>query len=149
MYLARTLNWNGRSAQMVGAIPGDAVMHARPVGRGYVRLQETADFPWPRDADAASNPVRLGHEFHHSSLENLDPAVRCAYRVQRGHGIGGGRDGVLVHNVLASYAHLRHTGGNDWPRRFMAFVRDTRERRVAAPTLAELNLPQEAAWSTP
>jgi cobyrinic acid a,c-diamide synthase len=75
--------------------------------------------------------------------------VRCAYRVQRGHGIGGGRDGVLVHNVLASYAHLRHTGGNDWPRRFMAFVRDTRERRVAAPTLVDLNLPQEAAWSTP
>ena len=149
MYLARTLNWNGRSAQMVGAIPGDAVMHERPVGRGYVRLQETADFPWPRDAGAPAEPVRLGHEFHHSSLENLDPAVRCAYRVQRGHGIGGGRDGVLVHNVLASYAHLRHTGGNDWPRRFMAFVRDTRERRVAAPTLAELNLPQEAAWSTP
>ena len=32
MYLARTLNWNGRSAQMVGAIPGDVVMHERPVG---------------------------------------------------------------------------------------------------------------------
>ena len=147
MYLARTLNWNGRSAQMVGAIPGDAVMHERPVGRGYVRLQETADFPWPRDAAAPGAAVRLGHEFHHSSLENLDPSVRCAYRVQRGHGIGGGRDGVLVHNVLASYAHLRHTGGNDWPRRFMAFVRDVKRRAEAQLARLRPALTEEHAWS--
>ncbi|HOY35839.1 MAG TPA: cobyrinate a,c-diamide synthase [Piscinibacter sp.] len=147
MYLARTLNWNGRSAQMVGAIPGDAVMHERPVGRGYVRLQETADFPWPRDAGAGDGALRLGHEFHHSSLENLDPSVRCAYRVQRGHGIGGGRDGVLVHNVLASYAHLRHTGGNDWPRRFMAFVRDVKRRDEAQLARLRPALTEEPAWS--
>ena len=147
MYLARTLNWNGRSVQMVGAIPGDAVMHERPVGRGYVRLQETADFPWPRDAGADEGVLRLGHEFHHSSLENLDPSVRCAYRVQRGHGIGGGRDGVLVHNVLASYAHLRHTGGNDWPRRFMAFVRDVKRRDEAQPARLRPALTEEPAWS--
>lgn len=147
MYLARTLNWNGRSAQMVGAIPGDAVMHERPVGRGYVRLQETADFPWPRDAGAEDGALRLGHEFHHSSLENLDPSVRCAYRVLRGHGIGGGRDGVLVHNVLASYAHLRHTGGNDWPRRFMAFVRDVKRRDEAQLARPRPALTEEPAWS--
>ncbi len=126
MYLARTLNWNGRSAQMVGAIPGDVVMHERPVGRGYVRLEESADFPWTHAAGPSQPTLRLGHEFHHSSLENLDPSVRTAYRVQRGHGIDGARDGVCVHNLLASYAHLRHTGGNDWPRRFIAFVRDVR-----------------------
>ena len=129
MYLARTLNWNGRSARMVGVIPGDAVMHARPVGRGYVRLEETEHFPWPGSPGQAGAATRLGHEFHHSSLENLDPAVPTAYRVQRGHGIDGERDGVIVHNVLASYAHLRHTGGNDWPRRFMAFVREVGHAR--------------------
>jgi cobyrinic acid a,c-diamide synthase len=144
MYLARSLNWQGRSAQMVGAIPGDAVMHERPVGRGYVRLEETDDFPWPRSGGA----LRLGHEFHHSSLENLDPSVRCAYRVQRGHGIGGGRDGVLVHNVLASYAHLRHTGGNDWPRRFVAFVRDVKRREQAQVDRLQPVLQEELAWST-
>ena len=148
MYLARTLNWNGRSAQMVGAIPGDAVMHERPVGRGYVRLQETADFPWPRAPAVEAGAVRLGHEFHHSSLENLDPSVRCAYRVQRGHGIGGGRDGVVVHNVLASYAHLRHTGGNDWPRRFMAFVRAVKQRDQDHVTQRWPDRQQEPAWST-
>jgi cobyrinic acid a,c-diamide synthase len=139
MYLARTLNWNGRSAQMVGAIPGDVVMHARPVGRGYVRLAETADFPWPHTA--AGGDV-LAHEFHHSSLENVEPgAVRWAYAVRRGHGVDGTHDGAVVHNVLASYAHLRHTGGNDWPRRFVEFVR---ARRAGLPTAGAL-----ATTSTP
>ncbi len=132
MYLARSINWQGRSAPMVGVIPGDAVMHERPVGRGYVRLEETADFPWPGSRGPGAQ--RLGHEFHHSSLENLEPGQRFAYRVQRGHGIDGRHDGLLVHNVLASYSHLRHTGGNEWPARFLAQVRRVRAgRRPAAP----------------
>ena len=132
MYLARSISWNGQCAQMVGAIPGDVVMHARPVGRGYVRVEETAEFPWQDDADEPM--LRLGHEFHHSSLENLDPSVPFAYRVQRGHGIDGWHDGVMVHRVLASYLHLRHTGGNDWPRRFVAHLRHVRaEARTLQP----------------
>ncbi len=133
MYLARSITWKGRSAQMVGAIPGEVVMHARPVGRGYVRVEETAEFPW-QDADHEPM-IRHGHEFHHSSLENLDPSVSFAYRVQRGHGIDGLHDGVMVNNLLASYTHLRHTGGNDWPRRFIAFVRRVREEAAAAAPL--------------
>ncbi|MFZ2649090.1 MAG: cobyrinate a,c-diamide synthase [Burkholderiaceae bacterium] len=118
MYLSRSITWRGRSAQMVGAIPGDALMHERPVGRGYVQLQETLAMPWAgADAD-----VHRGHEFHHSSLENLDPGVAFAYRVQRGHGVDGTHDGVLVHNLLASYAHLRSAAGSLWAPRFVAFV---------------------------
>jgi cobyrinic acid a,c-diamide synthase len=145
MYLARSITWNGRSAQMVGAIPGDVVMHARPVGRGYVRVEETAEFPWQ---DAAHEPMlRLGHEFHHSSLENLDPSVQFAYRVQRGHGIDGLHDGVMVHRVLASYAHLRHTGGNEWPKRFVAHLRHVRdEARATQPPRLRVG---GAPWAAP
>ncbi len=125
MYLARTIAWNGRRAEMVGAIPGDVVMHARAVGRGYVHLRETAAMPWPGGSDA---PVRA-HEFHHSSLENVDPAVRFAWRVERGNGIDGENDGLVVHNLLASYAHLRSIGGTGWAARFVRFVRAQRQRR--------------------
>ncbi len=114
MYLARSLQWRGRICRMVGAIPGDAVMHERPVGRGYVRLQPTADHPW-----AATGEVRA-HEFHHSSLEHLPSDQRFAYRVERGHGIDGRSDGLLHRNLLASYTHLR---GDGWAERFVAFVR--------------------------
>ena len=130
MYLARSIAWNGRSARMVGAIPGDAVMHERPVGRGYVHLEESAAHPWP--GGPAAGAVRA-HEFHHSSLENLAPEVEFGYRVTRGHGIDGRRDGIVHRNVLASYAHQRSVGGNAWAARFVAFVREVGARRHATP----------------
>jgi cobyrinic acid a,c-diamide synthase len=119
MYLSRSISWHGRSLPMVGAIPGDAVMQPRPVGRGYVRLRETAAMPWPGGSEA---PV-LGHEFHHSSLENIDPGVTYAYRVERGHGIDGRHDGLLAHRLLASYAHRRSVGADGWAARFVEQVR--------------------------
>jgi cobyrinic acid a,c-diamide synthase len=129
MYLARTLTYKGQTHRMVGAIPGDVVMHERPVGRGYVNLEETADFPWT-GATAAGTAVRA-HEFHYSSIENLPAGTRYAYSVKRGHGVDGRRDGILVNNVLASYAHLRSSGGSQWAARFVDFVRhaDYRARR--------------------
>ena len=133
MYLSRSISWQGRTAQMVGAIPGDTVMHPRPVGRGYVQLVESAAMPWaPRNAATRATPLR-GHEFHHSSLENLDPTLPFAYRVERGHGIDGTQDGVLVHNLLASYAHLRSSAGSLWAQRFVAFVRAQARSRRATP----------------
>ncbi len=128
MYLSRSITWRGRSAMMVGAIPGDAVMHERPVGRGYMQLQETPAMLW----GGAGVGVLRGHEFHHSSLENLDPGVEFAYRVQRGHGVNGAHDGVLVHNLLASYAHLRSAAGSLWAPRFVAFVASTRAQMQRA-----------------
>jgi cobyrinic acid a,c-diamide synthase len=131
MYLSRSISWQGRTARMVGVIPGDAVMQRKPVGRGYVHLQETAHMPWaPRAGGPAAAELR-GHEFHHSSLENLDPTLAFAYRVQRGHGIDGLHDGVLIHNLLASYAHLRSAAGTDWVPRFVDFVRRERARQGA------------------
>ncbi len=127
MYLSRSISWQGRTAAMVGAIPGDAVMHARPVGRGYVQLQDTGALPW-----GVPGVVLRGHEFHHSSLENLAPGVRFAYRVTRGHGVDGSHDGVLVHNLLASYAHLRSAAGSGWVPRFVAHVRQWRRGGAAA-----------------
>jgi cobyrinic acid a,c-diamide synthase len=119
MLLARTIVWNGVSYPMAGAIPADVVMCERPVGRGYVHLDETADMPWP---GRSPSTVRA-HEFHHSKLVNVDPGLRYAYRVRRGYGVDGERDGIVIHNTLASYAHLRATGGNDWPARFIAHAR--------------------------
>jgi cobyrinic acid a,c-diamide synthase len=140
MYLSRSITWQGRTAQMVGAIPGDTVMHPRPVGRGYVQLVETADMPWAPSRDAGRRTPLRGHEFHHSSLENLDPTLPFAYRVERGHGIDGTQDGVLVHNLLASYAHLRSSAGSLWAPRFVAFVRAQARTRRTAPAHAGATL---------
>jgi cobyrinic acid a,c-diamide synthase len=122
MYLARGIEWNGRRAEMVGAVPADIVMHERPVGRGYVHLRETGRGPWPQAPAQDATPIRA-HEFHYSSVENLPPGVEFAYEVERGHGIDGRHDGIVQKNLLASYAHLRDVAGNPWARRFVDFVR--------------------------
>jgi len=120
MYLARRIRWNGRSCEMVGAIPAGVVMHSRPRGRGYVVLEPTGDAPW---APAANGAVHA-HEFHHSTLENMTGTDwRFAWRVRRGCGIDGEHDGIVIGSLLASYSHLRDVAGCRWADRFVSYVR--------------------------
>lgn len=131
MYLARGLEWNGRHAEMVGAVPADIVMHKRPVGRGYVHLRETGRSPWAGAIPSRATPIRA-HEFHYSSVENLPADVAFAYDVERGHGVDGRHDGIVHKNMLASYSHLRDVAGNRWAGRFVDFVRSCRSGEIRA-----------------
>jgi cobyrinic acid a,c-diamide synthase len=126
MYLARSLSWRGERREMAGVIAADVVMHEKPVGRGYVRLAPTTAHPWVAEG---SHPDEIpAHEFHYSSLENLDPATRFAYEVKRGHGADGAHDGIVHKNLLASYTHLRSAGNCNWAARFVGFARQGRTR---------------------
>lgn len=117
MYLSRTVSFNGCTRSMVGALPCDIEMLARPMGHGYVVLNHTGKGPWfPADTDVRA------HEFHHSRVTNLGKAD-FAYRMARGQGIDREHDGILYKNVLASYAHLHHAGAPEWAGRFVSFVR--------------------------
>jgi cobyrinic acid a,c-diamide synthase len=128
MYLSRSLKWQGRRADMVGAIEADTVMHDKPRGRGYVKLRETGHSPWPLlDGDNKERIVN-GHEFHYSDLENCAADVDFAYEVVRGHGIDGRHDGLVVRNVLAGFSHLRDVAAHPWTRRFVAFVQSRRQQ---------------------
>jgi cobyrinic acid a,c-diamide synthase len=135
MYLSRSIAYEGRSFDMVGAIPGDVKMHAKPIGRGYVHLQEDAEHPWPRP-DAPAKQIKA-HEFHYSSLENLPPDSRFAYHVARGYGINGERDGIIVNNLLASYTHLRTIGSCYWATRFVGFIRRCKGQALDSTSIKE------------
>jgi cobyrinic acid a,c-diamide synthase len=108
MYLARALRRDGCEYPMVGALPIVVEHTARPQGHGYVAA--TVD-DW--------NPffpvgTRLsGHEFHHSRAIFCDGAA-TALAVERGAGLGGGRDGLVVKNVVATYVHLHALGTPGW-----------------------------------
>ncbi len=124
MYLSRSIRWNEETHQMVGAIPGDIVMHAKPVGRGYVRLRETGLAPWnlEKGEETIGETEICAHEFHYSDMENLSPDTKFAYSVTRGHGLDGQHDGIVYRNLLASYTHLRATQNFNWVQRFLALV---------------------------
>jgi len=126
MYLSRSLSWQGEKGDMVGLIPADCVMHPTPQGRGYIQLEETEQHPW---ASFPPTPERViaGHEFHYSALENLQPDVKFAYHVKRGSGIDGQSDGIVIHNTLACYAHLRDTRSNHWAQRFVQFIQHCKQ----------------------
>ncbi|MCH6565154.1 MAG: hydrogenobyrinic acid a,c-diamide synthase (glutamine-hydrolyzing) [Proteobacteria bacterium] len=123
MYLSRSLNWQGKTFDMVGAIPGDTRMHEKSCGRGYVKLEENSGvFPW----GSSNNPTALvhAHEFHYSSIEGLPENTKYAYTVRRGSGINQQSDGLIYKNLLASYSHLRNTRATPWIERFLSFVSD-------------------------
>ncbi|MFZ5597227.1 MAG: cobyrinate a,c-diamide synthase [Bacillota bacterium] len=110
MYLSRTLVWKGREYSMSSCLPFDVVMSERPQGHGYEVVEVDLDNPFfPRGA------VIKGHEFHHSRVVNIDEsAVSFSYRVTRGWGIDGKRDGAVYKNVLACYSHIHAISVPGW-----------------------------------
>ena len=120
MYLSESLQWQGKIVPMVGIIPADTIMHEKPQGRGYVKLEETEHMIWPNKSEGT---VIAGHEFHYSTLDNLREKGKFAFRVLRGTGITGDEDGWVYKNLLASYAHMRDTSRYHWAQRFVTFIK--------------------------
>ena len=127
MYLCDHLTWDGNRRKMAGVIPVGVQMHAKPQGRGYVRLRETAAHPWP--SSASGSEAIPAHEFHYSALVGIPAGFGFAYEVERGYGLDGEHDGLRYRNLLASYAHLRDTRSHPWAQRFVRFVRECRDNR--------------------
>ncbi len=135
MYLTRSIAWGERSCEMVGVIPGDTIMHPHPQGRGYVHLKPTPEHPWSSGIEHLGAYIPA-HEFHHSTLENVDGPLTFAFDVLRGQGINGKQDGIVMHNMVAGYSHLRDTGHCRWAEPFCAFIRQKKALRKGAPVLS-------------
>ncbi|MBM7853777.1 cobyrinic acid a,c-diamide synthase [Desulfohalotomaculum tongense] len=110
MYLGRTINWQDKVYQMVGALPFDVELTQKPQGHGYMEVEVHRENPF----FPVGSKIK-GHEFHHSKVINLDKSkVYFAYRVKRGWGIDGCRDGLVYKNVMASYNHLHALAVPGW-----------------------------------
>jgi cobyrinic acid a,c-diamide synthase len=104
-------------------------MGKRPQGHGYTTLEVVRENPFfPLGA-------RLrGHEFHYSQISPEPPAeAAMAFRLTRGTGMGGQREGLILNNVLATYTHLHALGSPQWA---PALVRRAREYQRQALALA-------------
>ncbi len=125
MYLGEKLIVHGKAYPMVGALPIEFILHAKPQGHGYTILDVEQENPYYQVGDTLK-----GHEFHYSQPvftgnEELD----MVFKVKRGHGVNGLRDGVCVKNLLATYTHV-HAGGNcPWARGFINATKFGRRRK--------------------
>lgn len=128
MYLARAIVREGREYPMVGALPIAVEHTARPQGHGYAAA--TVDRPNP----FLPRGTRLaGHEFHYSRIVGSFEGA-TALALERGTGLGGGRDGLAVGNVLATYMHVHALGAPEWAPGFVeaALRRTVESERLPA-----------------
>lgn len=159
MYLSRGISWQGLRHEMVGVLPGETWMSERPIGKGYVHLEETSNMLWPAPEPTdrpepsgrrISGPRRISaHEFHYSRFESNNPELRYAYKVLRGHGIDGRQDGVIHRNLLASYAHLHHSDTHPWTSRFLQFIRSIRGTASMTKAQGSSSVPDDASSLAP
>jgi cobyrinic acid a,c-diamide synthase len=110
MYLGEELVLEGKSFPMAGVLPLSFGLFKRPQGHGYTVVSVERENPYyPAGAE-----IR-GHEFHYSRVLRWSGAPDdFVFRMRRGVGIHGDRDGILHKNVLATYTHIHASGNPGW-----------------------------------
>jgi cobyrinic acid a,c-diamide synthase len=96
MYLAETLELDGRTYPLCGVLPFGTRMPA-PLSIAYVEVTTTGGLFGP-------GRTPRGHVFHSSELSG-EPTTRRCYRLRTSRG-DRADEGYGLGNVLASYAHL-------------------------------------------
>ena len=116
MYLGKALVVDGKEFPMVGALPLSLILEKKPQGHGYTVLEVTDRNPY-----FGLGEVLKGHEFHYSKAV-LHPSddTRTVFKVLRGEGIDGKKDGLCRKNLLATYTHIHAGGFPEWAGRVLA-----------------------------
>jgi cobyrinic acid a,c-diamide synthase len=124
MVLGKELVVGGNEYPMVGALPLSLILEKKPQGHGYTVLEVT-----DRNLFYAPGEVLKGHEFHYSKAV-LHPSedTRTVFKVLRGAGIDGAKDGLCRKNVLATYTHIHAGGFTDWAGRVLAVAAAARNK---------------------
>lgn len=103
MYLGQKLVLGGEVYPMVGLFPVVFGFSRRPQGHGYTIFEVERQNPYFE----IGSRVR-GHEFHYSKVLSWQGnSEDLAFRMIRGGGIDGKRDGLCSKNTLATYTHMR------------------------------------------
>jgi cobyrinic acid a,c-diamide synthase len=110
----RTADMPEGEHQMVGALPGKTLMgRTRVVSYSRGAFIENTPVGQPDDRF-------IGHEFHHSEIIDLPGNLKFGMKLERGHGIKDGYDGLMDNNTLAVYSHLHAASFKEFAPRFVA-----------------------------
>ena len=110
MYLGEELVLEGKSFPMAGVLPLSFGLFKRPQGHGYTVVTVEGENPYY----PVGTEIR-GHEFHYSRVLRWSGSESdFVFKMQRGVGIHGDRDGLVHKNVLATYTHIHALGNPGW-----------------------------------
>jgi len=110
MYLGEELVLDEGRFPMAGVLPIVYGFSKRPQGHGYTIF----DVDQPNPFYEVGTRL-MGHEFHYSKvMEFRGKDQDMAFAMERGNGLMNGRDGAMVHNVLATYSHIHALGTPQW-----------------------------------
>ena len=114
MYLCNTLqDLEGRTHEMSGVIPFDAMMTEKPV-LGYMKAKTLK-----RSIICEENEIIRGHEFHYSRIVPEIPEEFCAFELTRRSTNTSHFDGYAHKNILASYLHINFFGNVSLAEKFL------------------------------
>ncbi len=110
VFLGEKLLYDRNEYPMAAVLPVTFAFQSKPRGHGYTML-ETVE---PNPFFSVGDELR-GHEFHYTAMQSSSAdELTFAFRVRRGYGFDGQRDGLCVHNVLATYTHVHALGTESW-----------------------------------
>jgi len=126
MYLTQAIrDFEGRTHEMVGLFPAEAIMRKSGLTLGY----RTVELNQPCILGASGVTAR-GHEFHYSTLVPKGPLTHaCGLTDVRGE--SKGPDGLSIGNVLALYTHLHFSSEPQVAASLVSFARRTKEQTSA------------------
>ncbi len=127
MYLGEKLNWKGKTYPMVGVLPITVGVSKKPEGHGYSIVEVNAS-----NAYFKTGQTLRGHEFHYSRVLDIAKknGVYFAFRMKRGQGVVGKKDGLCYKNVLATYTHLHALGTREWVGGIINVAKAYKKQRV-------------------
>ncbi len=104
MYLTKSIKYQSGNFKMVGLFDAVTIMEKKlKLNYTNAKIGLSSPFSLP------SKTIK-GHEFHYSELDLLPKDSRFAYDMSIGIGIKDKKDGLTIHNTLASYMHVHFDG---------------------------------------
>ncbi len=125
MYLGESLTVGGRCYPMAGALPVSFNMEEHPQGHGYTSLAVDRENPFFSPGARIS-----GHEFHYCRIvSHRQEDTHTAFRVLKGSGIDGRREGLCRKNILAGFTHVHALGTPEWADAILEKARQHRNEK--------------------
>jgi len=116
MYLCSSLTTDAATVyEMADLFPLQTGLSSKPQGHGYTRCTVRRPNPFFPQGEEF-----IGHEFHYSRCYTREKEeLSSCLEMNRGTGLGGGRDGLLYKNTLACYTHIHALSVPAWAENFV------------------------------